>query len=282
MGTEARIVLHASDSVIAERAATAAFQRIAAVDAALSDYRVDSEVSALAAQPPGVALPVSRDFVRVLAFALDIARRTDGAFDPTAGPLTLLWREARRTGRLPDRPDLERARKLTDWTAVTLDTIAGTVQLARAGMRLDFGAIAKGHALDEAMAALVARSVPIALLSMGGEILAGDPPPDLPGWPVTITSATAVDTTIHLARLAVSASGDVEQFVDIDGVRYSHVVDPRTGMALTDRTSATVTAPDAMTADVLATALTVLEAGARTRLLAAFPDARARVYQTIR
>jgi len=277
MGTEARIVLHAADSIIAERAAAAAFQRIADLDAALSDYRLDSEVTRLAAQPAGPAVPVSRDFVRVLARALDIARRSDGAFDPTAGPLVMLWREARRTSRLPDPQDLERARMLTDWRAVTLDTVARTVRFARSGMRLDFGAIAKGDALDEAMTVLRAHHTPVALLSLGGEILAGDSPPGQSGWPITITTASHADSTVHLAHRAVSTSGATEQFVEIDGQRYSHVIDPRTGEPRTDRTTAIVIAPDAMTADALATTLTILTPATRSRLLAAYTDVRAHI-----
>lgn len=267
MGTEARIALYARDPSAADSAAAAAFARIAEIDRALSDYRVDSEVAAVEAAAGDSAVVVGEDFMRVLTAALDLARATAGALDPTAGPLTRLWREARRAGRAPPDSAVEQALALVDWRCVRLDRAARTVRLDRPGMRLDFGAIAKGYAADEALRALRAAGAPRSLVVFGGEIVAGDPPPDRDGWTVALTDGAER----LVANGAVSTSGDAEQFVEIGGVRYSHVIDARDGRPLTDGATATVLAPDGMTADALSTAVTVLDSAALAAFIADRP-----------
>jgi thiamine biosynthesis lipoprotein len=282
MGTEARIVLFARDRALADAAATAAYHRIAQIDRALSDYRVDSEVAAVAAAAGQRAATVGDDFLRVLAVALDIARETGGAFDPTAGPLTALWREARRAGRMPDDSAVARATRLVGWQRVHLDTLARTVRLATPGMRLDFGGIAKGFAADAAIDALTKHGAPSALVAFGGEIVAGDPPPGEQGWAIDAAGADAVGDSRRIAHAAISASGDTEQFIEIDGVRHSHVLDPRTGRPLTDRVAITVFAADGMTADAFATAAGVLDSAALAAFIAGHPLVRFEVRRLAR
>jgi thiamine biosynthesis lipoprotein len=273
MGMAVRVVLYAPDDPTARRAARAAYARIAELEDVMSDYRAESEVRRLAARV-GAAVPVSDDLFVVLARALDLWRKSDGAFDPTVGPFVELWRAARRTGRLPRRGELDSAAARVGSDKVHLDSVARTVRLDVPGMRLDLGGIAKGYILDRALAALGQQGVTRALLEAGGDIVMGDAPPGRAGggWRIAIPGG---DTT--LANSAVSTSGDTEQFVIIGGVRYSHVVDPRTGMGLTSRREATVVARDGITADGIATALTVLDDAQGGRLLRAFPQVVAHV-----
>jgi thiamine biosynthesis lipoprotein len=162
---------------------------------------------------------------------------------------------------------------------VHLDSAARSVRLDLPGMRVDLGGIAKGYILDRALAELRRRGVTRALLEAGGDIVLGDPPRGLAGWRVAIPGASAAlqaraDT---LANAAVATSGDTEQFVIIDGIRYSHVIDPRTGLGLTTRRQAAVVAPDGLTADPLATALVVLDDATAATLLRAYPQVVAEV-----
>ena len=277
MGTEARITLYARDSAHAQTAARAAFARIAELDAALSDYRVDGALAELAAAAGQEPVRVGDDLLHVLNVALDLARETDGAFDPTAGALSVLWREARRSGRLPAATDVEAARARVGWRHVVIDTVARTVRLTTPGMRLDLGAIGKGYAVDEALVVLREHGVARALVSLGGEIGASGPPPDTDGWRVALDDAGGAPDTVRVANAVISSSGDTEQFLEIDGVRYSHVVDPRTGMPLTHRVGATVIAPASVTADGYATTVTVLDSVARAVFIAAHPEATFRV-----
>jgi thiamine biosynthesis lipoprotein len=258
LGVATRIVVYADDRA-APAAARAAFERIAALEDVLSDWRAESEVSRLAASPlpreigGGAWRSVSAELFAVLERALEVARVTQGAFDPTVGPYVALWREARRTGRLPSDTALAAARRWVGWHQVALDSAARAVQLAIPGMRLDLGGIAKAYILGEALAVLRARGVPSALIEAGGDIVVGDAPPGRAGWTIALGGA---DTTV--ANTAVSTSGTSEQFVEIAGVRYAHVVDPRTGLGVTAARTVTVMAADASVADALATALVVL------------------------
>ena len=258
MGVEARLVLHAPDSARAVGAARAAFERLAMLDSIMSDYRDDSELMHLTRPPAGEWVPVSEPLFHVLDTALEISRRSGGAFDVTAGPLVRLWREARRSGRLPDSAALADARRRSGWELLELDPSSRSVRLRRPEMGLDLGGIAKGFAADEALAVLRAHGIHRALIEFGGDIVAGAPPPRRAGWPVRLDEAAGAPPVVELADAAISTSGDAAQFVVIDGVRYSHVVDPRTGVALVGRSAATVIAPRGVVSDALATTLGVL------------------------
>ncbi len=285
MGMPVRVVLYAPDEPAALRAATSAFARIAALDAAMSDYRPDSEIRGVARLAPAAAR-VSPEVFAVVARAIAIARDTDGAFDPTVGPLVALWRDARVTRRLPVRAARDAARALTGWRGVELDAARQTVRLSAAGLRLDLGGVAKGYILQAALEALRGAGIPAALVEAGGDIVAGDAPPGLAGWriagPETTSEVVSPGGTQNdlrgrfelIANAALATSGPSAQFVEIDDVRYSHVVDPRTGWALTSSVTAHVIAPDGATADALATAATVVGPAGLDTLRARFPLAR--------
>lgn len=267
MGVDARMAVYAPSRARAEEACAAAFARIAELDAIMSDYRADSELMKLCAKAGEGPVAVSPDLLKVLARAQEVARRSGGAFDVTVGPLVQIWRRARKSGQLPAPADLEAARRAIGWTKMRVDERAGTVDLATRGMRLDLGGIAKGYAADEAQRVLRRKGVRSALVELGGDIVVSGPPPGAEGWTIRVPNAgdSHGPKDMRLANRAISTSGDTEQSTVIGGVRYSHVVDPRTGMALTSRAQATVIASDGLTTDPLSTALTVLgkEEGAR-------------------
>jgi len=270
MGVETRLVLFASDSATGLAAAMAAFDRIAELDSVMSDYRLDSELNALNATAGGAGLIVSRDLARVLAAALDVAERSGGAFDVTAGPVVALWRESRRTGRLPDAQSLERARSLVDWRRVRLEASSRHVRLASPGMRLDLGGIAKGYAAEAARAVLGENGIERSLVEIGGELALGRAPPGTAGWRVEL-GAGERGRAVLLENTVVATSGGSEQHIVIDGVSYSHVIEPGTGLGSTRPVTATVIGPAGALADALATACTLLDRPGRDRLAAAYP-----------
>lgn len=282
MGMEVRLVLFAAESSVARSAAAAAFDRIRKLEDTMSDYRDESEVRRLA-QRPGEWVRVSADLFAVLVDALRLSRQSAGAFDPTVGPVVALWRAARRTGRLPSADTLRAARQRVGWALVELDSLRRAVRLARPGMLLDLGGIAKGYILDQALLVLREVGVTRALLVAGGDIVAGDAPPGLRGWRIETTGAgeSIRRQAASLANGALSTSGDSEQFVVINGVRYSHVVDPRTGMALTSGRRAYVIAGTGAVADGLATAFTVMDSTDMQGLLGYYPGVVAEV-ETVR
>ena len=279
MGTTYRIVLYADTRTSGDAAAQRAFERIAVIDAQLSDYRPDSELSQVTAEAVRHPVAVSPDLLRLLERAQQLARASDGAFDITVGPLTRLWRRARRQVALPSAADLAAARAVTGYRLLHVDPSAGTVEVDRPGMRLDPGGIAKGYAADAALQVLHANGLRHALVAAGGDLALGAPPPGAAGWEVVLagleSGGTAPDSPLRLAQAGVSTSGDAEQWVEIGGVRYSHIVDPRTGIGVTGHTSVTVVAPDATTSDMLATAASVLGPEEGRRLIDRWPGTSA-------
>jgi thiamine biosynthesis lipoprotein len=261
MGVRARIVLYATDKDSAQTAVRAAYDRIAELEDIMSDYRPDSELMRLCKKAGDGPVEVSGDLYFMLCKCEELSRRSDGAFDCTAGPVIKLWRSARKSGKLPNDFDLEAARKLVGWRKLKLLTPcgeqAGTVKLTVPGMQLDLGGIAKGYACDEAIRILKEHGISSALVEMGGDIVVSAPPPGKKGWGIQITNSSA-PRTITLSHAAISSSGDTNQFVEIGGKRYSHIVDPRTGIGLTNRMAVTIIAPNGVTSDGLSTAISVL------------------------
>ena len=262
MGSTFEIVLYAPDETAAQRAFDAAYQRIDALNRVFSDYDSESEVSRLCRQAPmDCPVPVSPELLHVLQVSQRLSEKTAGAFDVTIGPLSRLWRRARRQGKLPSPERLAEARAAVGYRHIELDADDHRVRLTAAGMRLDFGGIAKGYACDEALAAMREAGVTRALVNGGGDLALGEPPPGQSGWRIGVAPLKPDDPPsriLHLARCGVATSGDAWQFTEIDGTRYSHILDPRTGLGIESRSSVTVLAPDGMTADALASAVSVL------------------------
>jgi thiamine biosynthesis lipoprotein len=279
MGTTFRIVLYAADRPTAEAAAQAGFARVAELDRIMSDYDAKSELMRLCRasdEAPGRPVAVSADLFEVLKQAEMVSKQSDGAFDVTVGPLVQLWRLARRTQRLPDEKELAEAKVRVGYKKVVLNARDRTVTLKVPGMRLDLGGIAKGYAADAVLALLREKyAITRALVAASGDITCGDPPPGRNGWVVDVTPIAKNRTPrkLTLVRCAVSTSGDLEQFVEINGVRYSHILDPKTGLGLTGRRSATVIAPRGIQADSLTKVASVLPTNKALTLIESIPGA---------
>jgi len=264
MGTTFRIVLYAADKEAADAAAKAAFARVAKLDGIMSDYKRDSELMRLCAKfakEIGEPVPVGEDLFTVLQKAEELSKTSDGAFDVTVGPVVQLWRHARRTQQLPEKDELAAAMAKVGYRNVQLDAKARTVKLLKPGMQLDLGGIAKGYAADAALRLLREKfGIKAALVAAAGDITCGDPPPDKDAWTVDIAPIAKGQKprSLKLANAAVSTSGDLEQFVEIGGVRYSHIVDPKTGLGITGRRSVTVIAKHGVTADSMTKAVMLM------------------------
>ncbi|MBK1855567.1 FAD:protein FMN transferase [Verrucomicrobiaceae bacterium 5K15] len=255
MGTKFQIVLYSDDAGSAKKAADAAFELGQKVEDACSDYDPRSELMAL--MKPPATQQVSPLLADVLSKSLAIAQETDGGFDPTLGGHSWNWRRARTRGKLPTAQAIAAAQAISGWRNLTIDA-QGRVTKGLPGMKLDLGGIAKGYAADLMLEELKRRGIRIATVAAGGDVRLGDPPPGQQGWRVglkTLGSEPAkARAFIIVSNCAVSTSGDLHQFSVIDGKRYSHIVDPATGLGLTQRISATVVAPTATRSDALATA----------------------------
>ena len=263
MGLPFRIVLYAPDRTVADQAVAAAFTRIEELNDILSDYDIDSELSRLSrSSGEGRAVAVGPDLWRVLSRAQALAEQTDGAFDVTVGPCVNLWRRARREGKLPDPVRLEQARRAVGYRYVHLDPARHTAELKVPDMRLDLGGIAKGYAVDEALKVLARHGIRRALVSGGGDLAVSEPPPGRAGWRIELPPLDVTNTPparfVLLRNAALATSGDLFQRLEIEGRRYSHILNPRTGIGLTDHSLVTVIARDCMTADSLTKVVSVL------------------------
>ncbi|MGQ9523712.1 MAG: FAD:protein FMN transferase [Armatimonadota bacterium] len=273
------ITLYAPDISTAERACRAAFRRVAEIEQIMSDYRPTSELMRLCSKAGGEPVRVSDHLFFVLERAVLLSERTQGAFDVTAGPFVQLWRRARSTGQFPTERELSEAKERVGYRKMRLDAKRRTVQLLVRGMRLDLGGIAKGYALDCALAELRRWGVRRAMLEAGGDIVVGQAPPGSAGWRIRVDNAPPERQWVLLASAAISTSGDTEQYVEHDGKRYSHIVDPRTGWGVTTRVAATVIARRGITSDSLATALCVLGEQEGKKLVRSMPGVKAFVRQ---
>ncbi len=262
MGTLFTVTLYATNTSQAENGARAAFRRIDELEDIMSDYQADSELMRLCDQPYGQPIKVSADLFDVMERAQQISRASGGAFDITVGPYVRLWRFARKRKVLPNPAELASASSAVGYKKLRLDRRAHTVTLLVPHMRLDLGGIAKGYAAVAALKVLKTSRIDSALVAASGDIALGNPPPNQKGWKIGITGidvrTNQLDRTLQLHNCGVSTSGDTEQFIEIGGVRYSHILNPATGLGLTNRIQASVIAPDATATDALATTVCVL------------------------
>ncbi|MBK6942972.1 MAG: FAD:protein FMN transferase [Planctomycetes bacterium] len=279
MGAECRLAFYADGSQgepEALAAAKDAFAEITALEDVLSDWRVDSEVTRLNGSGGKGPQAASATLLQATQRALAFAESTGGAFDPTVMPLVRLWRDARAKGSAPDPAQWDAARAAVDWRDVVVDASASTIELKRAGAGLDFGGIGMGLGADAALRVLRERGFARAMVDFSGDIACGDAPPGKDGWTIAVGvhgAALAVET-VTLVNQALAASGPTEQAIDVDGAQWSHVIDPRSGKALTQPLVFTVIASDATTADALSTAASVLGRMAGRDLVNATPGAR--------
>lgn len=272
MGGEVQITAYSHSSDVAERAMRAAFAEFARLEQIMSDYRPDSEVRQLVKNSNGKPVKVSADLFQVLKEARVASLASGGAFDVTVGPLVKLWRRARDTKILPTPPEIRDALRYVGFDKVILNPKDQTVAVM-SGAFIDLGGIAKGYACDAAMDKLKAEGIKSAMIHAGGDILVSGPPPDELGWKIDVQGHPSGH--FILANRAVSTSGDANQFVEIGGHRYSHIVSPFTGLGLTPSIQATVVAKRAVESDAFATALCVLGHGKGSAL------AKRRGYQWI-
>ena len=266
MGTRFTIILYADDEDLANEASQTAFDRIEELNQLMSDYIEDSELNRLSGKSgSGEVMEISNDLFAVLQESIKISEMTDGLFDVTIGPYTKLWRAVRMEPepRFPDEEELHERGESVGYEYIKLNEEKMTAELTMPGMQLDLGGIAKGYASKEAINILRNYGIYSALVDGGGDIALGAPPPDKNYWEVAIPQKISRDKTDHIMLnmhgKTVTTSGDMFQFIEIDGQRYSHILNPKTGMGATNQIQATVISSNAMYADALASVLTLME-----------------------
>jgi len=264
MGCLYSVVVYGSDLARLREAAAAALDEVDRIDRLMSNYKNDSELSRVNREAAKAPVKVDPELFDFIAECLRYSRESEGAFDITVGPLMKAWGFFRGEGRMPGEAELAEARSRVGYRRVILNQKDGTIFFDRAGVELDLGGIAKGYAVDRAVAVLKRCGVTIALLSAGGStIYALGAPPGKPAWEIEVQDPVERDkiaTRVRLKDRALSVSGSYEKFFELNGERYSHVMDPRTGRPVQGVLSVAVVTDDGTSGDALDNVFYVLGA----------------------
>ncbi len=259
--------------------ATRALDLVDALEAQLTVYNDESEVSRLNRTAHLGPVVVERELFALLQRACELSRITDGAYDVTSGALSEAWGFVRGPKRVPTDEALAEARARTGWRNLRLDPERRTVAFDTPGMLVNLGSIGKGYAIDRAAGLIRGHWLPTSALVHGGQsslFALGSPPGRFGGrWEVALRNPFAPETPLGVLRLrnrALGTSGGAFQRFEVDGRTYGHILDPRTGLPADGPASLTVLAPTAAEADALSTALYLLGAEAARELVAQRPE----------
>ena len=281
MGATVSITVLAESRAAGAAHLTAAFDRLSLLERAMSATLPDSELSRVNARAARAPVEVSERLFRAIGAGVAWHERTGGAFDITVSPLLALWRRSAQANRLPTRAELAAARGLLGADGIELDAGRRSVRFPAEGMRIHLGGLGKGFCADEVAALLRERGVRNAIIRVAGDIYTlGRRRGGLP-WRVGVQdprqpdSPEAMLTVLELSDMAVSTSGNYQRFVTIDGRRYSHIIDPRTGLAADDVPGVTVIGETTLSTDILGTALSVLGVSDGLRLIESLPGVEA-------
>jgi len=262
MGSPFNIIFYHTDSSEADVISKMCFAIVDSLNKIFSDYSPGSEISLLAENAYLEPQPVSDNLLFILKESKNAWNKSGKVFDISIGPLTSLWRKARKEKRFPSKLEIRKAKRLIGFNKLQVDTLNKTVFFTQKGLRLDFGGIVKGYAAQKVIDYLISKKILHALADAGGDIVMSQPPPGKNGWTVGINMPQHENQIWHqdlsLVNCSVATSGDVYQFISHNGKKYSHIIDPRTGYGVTSQRNVTVIAKDGITADWLATACSIL------------------------
>lgn len=278
LGCEISLVLFSRDSDWAARVVSGAFERISELESVLSKFKQDSDISQLNQVQSGEAR-VSPHTFKVIEEAASFGSLTNGAFDITSEPLLRLWEGAEERDSLPSKEEIQRALSLVGFGCLELNMGKSVISFAQEGMRVDLGGIGKGYIIDEVVRFLKSCRIPSGLVDAGGDLSAFGENPERGKWIVGLRNPLEPGSLLGYFQIpcgSVVTSGNYMRYFTIQGKQYSHIIDPRTGQPVNeDLLSVTVLAPDTMTADALATSVSVLGVEEGVDLIESRPDTEA-------
>lgn len=259
MGTEFKIIIDDVNKSLCKLAAQQAFDEAHRLDLMFSDYLSNSEASTLSGSSytnQGHQFQeVSSEFFKILKFCFNLSAKTNGKFDVSVGPASRLWRIARFRKTMPKAYKIKNALSRIGYKKMMLHPVESKVCLRQEGMLLDFGSIAKGYAGDQMLLLLKKHGLHRSLIDTGGDLVIGQAPGGKTGWEIKIGGDKHPELpTFNLSNCAVATSGDIEQFVMLNGKVYSHIINPRSGIGLNGRNQVTVIANSGKVADSMASA----------------------------
>jgi thiamine biosynthesis lipoprotein len=262
MGSPLNIIFYAQDSLIANKQARACFKLVDSLNHIFSNYDSSSELTRIN-NNAGIAKNTASPLMwELLMKSKEAYIESNGAYNIAMGPLTQLWRIARRSKKFPTQLQIKKTLLLCDFNKIQLNELEHSIYLSAKGMQIDFGGIGKGYIAQKVVDFLNTQGIPESLVDAGGDIVLGNAPWDKKGWTVGVNQPEKADDLLpeklQLHNLSVATSGDVYQFIENNGKKYSHIIDPATGYGVTSLRNVTVIANDGALADWLATACSIL------------------------
>jgi thiamine biosynthesis lipoprotein len=262
MGSSFNIIFYHTDSAEAISLSKECFLIVDSLNNIFSDYSSESEVGKLALQKSLTDIKLSDELFAMIIRSKDAWKRSGKTFDVTIGALTQLWRKAKKENRFPSEAEIKAAKELIGFKNLTINESSKTISFKKPGTSLDFGGIVPGYVAQRVIDLLKTKNINIALVDASGDIVTGDAPPGKDGWTIGINlpenQSEIWDKKLELKNLAVSTSGDVYRYTIHNGIKYSHIIDPRTGYGVTSQRNVTVITNYGTDADWLATACSIL------------------------
>ena len=262
MGSAFNLIIVSADSNKANHLARKSYELVDSLNHIFSNYDSSSELSKINASAGLLPYKMSRAMLDLVQKSQYAYIQSKGAYDISIGPLSSLWRNARKAKLFPEASTVLATKKLVGLNQVKINKRLGTIFLPNANMQLDFGGIAKGYIAQWVINFLKANGIQQALVDAGGDIVMSGPPLNQQGWLIGVnlpeTTDQLLNKKLQLSNCSVATSGDVFQFIEYKGVKYSHIINPLTGYGVTNLRNVTIVAKTGATADWLATACSIL------------------------
>lgn len=262
MGSAFNLIIVSADSNKANHLARKSYELVDSLNHIFSNYDSSSELSKINASAGLLPYKMSRAMLDLVQKSQYAYIQSKGAYDISIGPLSSLWRNARKAKLFPEASTVLATKKLVGLNQVKINKRLGTIFLPNANMQLDFGGIAKGYIAQWVINFLKANGIQQALVDAGGDIVMSGAPLNQQGWLIGVnlpeTTDQLLNKKLQLSNCSVATSGDVYQFIEYKGVKYSHIINPLTGYGVTNLRNVTIVAKTGATADWLATACSIL------------------------
>ena len=262
MGSAFNLIIVSADSNKANHLARKSYELVDSLNHIFSNYDSSSELSKINASAGLLPYKMSRAMLDLVQKSQYAYIQSKGAYDISIGPLSSLWRNARKAKLFPEASTVLATKKLVGFAQIKINKRLGTIFLPNANMQLDFGGIAKGYIAQWVINFLKANGIQQALVDAGGDIVMSGAPLNQQGWLIGVnlpeTTDQLLNKKLQLSNCSVATSGDVFQFIEYKGVKYSHIINPLTGYGVTNLRNVTIVAKTGATADWLATACSIL------------------------
>lgn len=284
MGTTLEIKVFCKDQSVCDKAIAEAHEEVKRLDHIFSNYKTDSVLSKFHSVADEGKYKVPKVFIKLIELSIEYSYVTGGAFDITVAKLVDVWKASQERNKVPTENEINEALRCVGYEKIKLYPSSSEIELDPPCVRLDFGGIGKGYAVDKVVEILNKHGIKRGIVNFSGNMFAMNPPPDSDGWDIGIRNPRvefAPITMVRIRNMSISTSGDYERYLLIEGKSYSHIINPKNGMPISSVPSVTVLSKSATSADALSTALTVIGHSQSLNMLKNMPAIEALIIREI-